>query len=332
MQPKNQDELNAAEALTGMHSDMLAPLLGKPMTREPATRHTNIQKNSGLNGASSITSKESLSKPNFPTKLFNILESNQNSDIICWLPGGKAFIIKDKKRFASEILPRHFKQSQFTSFTRKLTRWKFLRVPRGPYIGAYYHSLFRKDARALCSLMVCNSDKFNPALLAKAKELLNESRTAQSATVTESLSYSEVSQRSDYLKRMEDLRRAALMKQQLMRIQIRRAQLFEEQKRFLLNSRYGISNFPSNYHTVNHVAPSTSFVDSKNNDEKMRDHLTTLNARTLSQFLLQTSYHPVPMAQYAIRTPALNTAHNNREEVNTAEEWFKKTSYSAHSA
>jgi hypothetical protein len=36
-------------------------------------------------------------------------------------------------RFAAETLPRYFsKKSKFTSFTRKLNRWNFTRVTRGP--------------------------------------------------------------------------------------------------------------------------------------------------------------------------------------------------------
>lgn len=91
----------------------------------------------------------------FPSKLFRVVSDEANIDIIQWLPGGRAFIIYDKKRFATNILPHYFKQSQFSSFTRKLSRWNFVRVNRGPLMGAYYHKLFRQDNRALCRLMTC---------------------------------------------------------------------------------------------------------------------------------------------------------------------------------
>jgi hypothetical protein len=87
-----------------------------------------------------------------PLQLYDIVSDEANVDIIRWLPSGKAFVIADKKRFADEVLPLCFIQnSQFTSFTRKLTRWHFNRVPRGPLIGAYYHELFVKDKRDLVS-------------------------------------------------------------------------------------------------------------------------------------------------------------------------------------
>lgn len=95
----------------------------------------------------------------FPQKLFDVLQVPQYRDIVRWLPGGKAFVIIDKKRFISQIVPKHFKKANWTSFTRKLNRWKFSRVSRGPLLGAYYHALFRRDNRSLCRFMSCN-DKF----------------------------------------------------------------------------------------------------------------------------------------------------------------------------
>lgn len=54
----------------------------------------------------------------------SILNDEQYAEIVTWLPNGKGFVISDKKRFASEILPKHFsRKSKFTSFTRKLNRW-----------------------------------------------------------------------------------------------------------------------------------------------------------------------------------------------------------------
>ena len=52
---------------------------------------------------------------------------------------------------------RYFKASKFTSFTRKLNRWGFTRVPRGPETGAYFHKLFRRDKPELCLQMTSNS-------------------------------------------------------------------------------------------------------------------------------------------------------------------------------
>mmetsp|Transcript_16623 Transcript_16623/g.23423 ORF Transcript_16623/g.23423 Transcript_16623/m.23423 type:complete len:221 (-) Transcript_16623:94-756(-) len=92
----------------------------------------------------------------FPSRLMAILSSDEYSHIIGWLPHGKGFIIFQKKQFEAEVLPRYFKQSKFTSFTRKLNRWGYYRVPRGNEMGAYYHKLFTRDNPRLCFRMSCD--------------------------------------------------------------------------------------------------------------------------------------------------------------------------------
>jgi hypothetical protein len=87
----------------------------------------------------------------------DILSEEGQAEIISWLPHGNGFIIHKKKTFANDILPRYFKASKFTSFTRKLNRWGFSRVPRGPETGAYFHKLFRRDKSTLCMQMTSNS-------------------------------------------------------------------------------------------------------------------------------------------------------------------------------
>jgi len=87
----------------------------------------------------------------------DILSNESNTHIISWLPHGNGFVIHKKKTFASEVLPRYFKASKFTSFTRKLNRWGFSRIPRGPETGSYYHKLFRRDNPELVLQMSSNS-------------------------------------------------------------------------------------------------------------------------------------------------------------------------------
>lgn len=88
-----------------------------------------------------------------------ILGSDEAADIISWLPHGKGFLIYKKKKFATDILPKFFKQSKYTSFTRKLNRWGFIRVTRGPETGAYYHKLFQRGDFLLCMQMCCQTTK-----------------------------------------------------------------------------------------------------------------------------------------------------------------------------
>ena len=99
----------------------------------------------------------------------DMLDDPQNAEMMAWLPHGRAFAIYRKREFASDVLPKYFqKAAKYSSFTRKLNRWGFIRVTRGPETGAYYHPLFRRNERRLVLQMTChtatstNSDSSNP--------------------------------------------------------------------------------------------------------------------------------------------------------------------------
>lgn len=63
----------------------------------------------------------------FPQRLMSILGNEKNHDAICWLPSGRAFIIRNRNLFAAKIMPRFFpRKSKYSSFTRKLNRWYVL--------------------------------------------------------------------------------------------------------------------------------------------------------------------------------------------------------------
>jgi hypothetical protein len=171
-------------------------------------------------------------KKNFPQKLFEILETAEHDNVLKWLPGGKAFIIMDKKCFAKDLLPNYFKQTQFTSFTRKLSRWKFVRVPRGPFMGAYYHKLFRKDHIALCNLMSCNNEAPSLAVIAQARQQAMDSAAVRDMSDVMGLSASQ----QNALKSLQEINRASLIKDQLLSLQMKRAQLYEQEKRMLMNA------------------------------------------------------------------------------------------------
>ena len=87
-----------------------------------------------------------------------VLSNPELSDIVTWLPDGKGFIILQKRKFSVDAMPRYFKHSKFTSFTRKLNRWGFTRASRGPEMGAYYHKFFQRGNYLLCMQMHCHSN------------------------------------------------------------------------------------------------------------------------------------------------------------------------------
>ena len=164
-----QDQISAARELAGLadlhrrsstggvgnmssllpQEPRIPPLQTRLVTvppRAPAPHTTNLVQVRPLKDA----------KKTFPVILFDILENPEYREILTWLPGGKAFIVLDKERFVTEILPTYFKACLFPSFARKLQRWQFVRVPRGRYSGAFYHKLFRRNSKCLCELMSCD--------------------------------------------------------------------------------------------------------------------------------------------------------------------------------
>lgn len=97
-------------------------------------------------------------KSTFPKILFHLLECAEEqgySDIVAWQPHGRSFVVKDKHRFASTILPQHFGcQKSFASFQRQLNVYGFLRMTKaGADRKSYYHELFLRNRPDLIVLM-----------------------------------------------------------------------------------------------------------------------------------------------------------------------------------
>lgn len=96
-----------------------------------------------------------MSNVPFPHQLHDILSNESHSNIITWLPHGKAFVVLDKKKFTETVSPNYFKETKYESFTRKLNRWNFVRISKGPYAGAFEHEYFLRDDVPKCSKIRC---------------------------------------------------------------------------------------------------------------------------------------------------------------------------------
>ena len=59
-------------------------------------------------------------KTAFPILLHEIVSDPNTDSCIHWLSCGTRFMISDKKKFASTVLPRFYGHAKFTSFTRRL--------------------------------------------------------------------------------------------------------------------------------------------------------------------------------------------------------------------
>lgn len=78
----------------------------------------------------------------FPFKLMKVLSDEQHAHIISWMPSGRSFIILRPKAFETDVLPKIFKSAKYSSFTRKLSRWGFIRCDEGT--GEFRHPKFQK--------------------------------------------------------------------------------------------------------------------------------------------------------------------------------------------
>jgi len=92
----------------------------------------------------------------FPLKLMKVLSSREYSEIIAWMPSGMSFNILKPKAFVAGVLPDEFKSAKYSSFTRKLHRWGFMRHYRGEEAGAFYHKDFQRDRLDLIEKMTCH--------------------------------------------------------------------------------------------------------------------------------------------------------------------------------
>lgn len=95
-------------------------------------------------------------QPPFSQQLHRLLrevEEKGQSNIVSFLPHGRAFLVFDIQRFVSEILPIYYKQNRWHSFGRQLNLYGFTRIQRGRDSGAYYHELFLRGRPSLCRFM-----------------------------------------------------------------------------------------------------------------------------------------------------------------------------------
>ncbi|KAK1733846.1 heat shock factor family protein, partial [Skeletonema marinoi] len=126
------------------------------VSNEPVVGDDEYRDNEPENLATAALKNQEQS---FPQDLHEILVIPECQSIVHWLPDGLSFIIADKQRFSSEILPKYFREALLNSFIRKLNRWGFRRVKsrRKGEESSFAHSSFVRDKPWMCLRMKCKS-------------------------------------------------------------------------------------------------------------------------------------------------------------------------------
>jgi len=83
-------------------------------------------------------------------------KNKKDNFCVAWLSDGKSFVVRNPDEFTRQVLPKFFKATKFSSFTRKLYRWGFRQVNRGigpddPIIFGNEYFL-RDDAAAMSKM------------------------------------------------------------------------------------------------------------------------------------------------------------------------------------
>eukprot|EP00878_Enallax_costatus_P011274 GHUV01011771.1.p1 GENE.GHUV01011771.1~~GHUV01011771.1.p1 ORF type:complete len:296 (+),score=79.34 GHUV01011771.1:324-1211(+) len=79
-------------------------------------------------GSAGESSNSANQPPPFLTKTYDLVEDAGSDAIISWAPDGRSFIVWKPPEFSRDLLPRHFKHNNFSSFVRQLNTYGFRKV------------------------------------------------------------------------------------------------------------------------------------------------------------------------------------------------------------
>ncbi|KAI9316270.1 HSF-type DNA-binding-domain-containing protein [Dichotomocladium elegans] len=81
---------------------------------------------------SSSSSTKNSTGNTFVHKLYNMVVDKQYQHLIAWTYTGTSFIVCNISEFARDVLPKHFKHNNFSSFVRQLNMYGFHKINKSP--------------------------------------------------------------------------------------------------------------------------------------------------------------------------------------------------------
>jgi hypothetical protein len=158
----NSETENPFMTLVDAATSLLDKPEGGPHTVSPVV--TKIPAAVEVEVPSTRQKDEPRKKQTFAELLMTVVEDPANQDVITWMPDGKAFTIKNHKKFTRNSMPKLFNIRNMSSFVRKLGRWGFQRVHEKETRNSdiFKHPKFQRGKWELCRQVRCVG-RLNPA-------------------------------------------------------------------------------------------------------------------------------------------------------------------------
>ncbi|KAJ1952608.1 hypothetical protein EC988_003461 [Linderina pennispora] len=126
--PLSPDVSHAAAAMDASNPQLLMDPSDQYL--KPVARSTTPS--SMESRRSSVSSNGSKLGNTFVSKLHEMVNDNQYQHLISWNFSGTSFVVCNIMEFSRELLPKHFKHNNFSSFVRQLNMYGFHKVNKSP--------------------------------------------------------------------------------------------------------------------------------------------------------------------------------------------------------